>query len=66
VRLVQAPFAELGADLVEGLGGATADHGDHDDRLGVRIRAEVVLPGALDAWTEVHTSPKPKRFRDER
>jgi phenylacetate-CoA ligase len=36
------------------------------DRLGVRIRAEVVAPGALDALTEVHTSPKLKRFRDER
>ena len=27
---------------------------------------EVVPPGALDAWTEIKTSPKPKRFRDER
>ena len=36
------------------------------DRLGVRIAAEIVEPGALDAWTEVLTSPKPKRFRDER
>lgn len=36
------------------------------DRLGVRIRAEVVAPGGLDARTEVHTSPKPKRFADER
>ena len=36
------------------------------DRLGVRIRVELVAPGALDAWTELHTSPKPKRFRDER
>lgn len=36
------------------------------DRLGVRITAEVVESGALDAWTEVLTSPKPKRFRDER
>jgi len=25
-----------------------------------------VAPGQLDAWTELHTSPKPKRFRDER
>jgi hypothetical protein len=32
----------------------------------VRIRAEVVAPGALDEWTEIHVSPKPKRFRDER
>jgi phenylacetate-CoA ligase len=36
------------------------------ERLGVRIAAEVVAPGALDAWTEVNVSPKLKRFRDER
>jgi phenylacetate-CoA ligase len=36
------------------------------DRLGVSITAEVVAPGALDAWTEVGTSPKLKRFRDDR
>lgn len=36
------------------------------ERLGVRIRVELAEPGALDAWTEIHTSPKPKRFRDER
>jgi phenylacetate-CoA ligase len=36
------------------------------DRLGVSISAEVVRPGALDAWTEVGTTPKLKRFRDER
>jgi phenylacetate-CoA ligase len=36
------------------------------DRLGVGIRAELVAPGALDAWTEVGTSPKLKRFRDDR
>ncbi|MEM7409961.1 MAG: hypothetical protein AAF430_06995 [Myxococcota bacterium] len=36
------------------------------ERFGVRIRAEVWPPGSLDAWTEIHTSPKPKRFRDER
>ena len=36
------------------------------DRLGVGIRAEVVAPGVLDAWTEVGTSPKLKRFRDDR
>jgi len=35
-------------------------------RLGIRIRAEVVGPGTIDEWTEIHTSPKPKRFRDER
>jgi len=26
----------------------------------------VVGPGVLDDDTELHTSPKPKRFRDER
>jgi phenylacetate-CoA ligase len=36
------------------------------ERLGVRIAADVVAPGALDAWTEVDVSPKLKRFRDER
>ena len=36
------------------------------EELGVRIGCEVVAPGALDDWTELHTSPKPKRFRDER
>ncbi len=35
-------------------------------RFGVRIHARVVGPGGLDADTELHTSPKPKRFRDER
>jgi phenylacetate-CoA ligase len=36
------------------------------ERLGIRIRVELAEPGALDAWTEIHTSPKPRRFRDER
>jgi phenylacetate-CoA ligase len=36
------------------------------DRLGVKIRAEVVGPGALDEWTGVNVSPKLKRFRDDR
>lgn len=36
------------------------------ERLGVRIAADVVRPGGLDAWTEVNVSPKLKRFRDER
>ncbi len=31
-----------------------------------RIAVEVVAPGALDEWTEVGTSPKLKRFRDDR
>jgi phenylacetate-CoA ligase len=36
------------------------------DRLGVRVAAEIVPPGALDAWTGMNVSPKLKRFRDER
>ena len=36
------------------------------ERLGVRIGVRTARPGELDAWTELHTSPKPKRFRDER
>jgi phenylacetate-CoA ligase len=36
------------------------------ERLGVRIGVVVAAPGELDDWTEIHTSPKPKRFRDER
>ncbi len=35
-------------------------------RFGLRIRAEIVQPGAIDHLTEFHTSPKPKRFRDRR
>jgi phenylacetate-CoA ligase len=35
-------------------------------QLGVKIAAEVVPPGGIDHLTEFHTSPKPKRFRDER
>ncbi len=36
------------------------------DRIGVRFHVEVSAPGSLDALTEIATSPKPKRFRDER
>jgi len=36
------------------------------DALGVKIRVEVVGAGKLDELTEINTSPKPKRFRDER
>jgi hypothetical protein len=32
----------------------------------VKIHARVVGAGALDDDTELHASPKPKRFRDER
>jgi len=37
-----------------------------NQRFGVRIHAKVVAPGTLDSDTELHTSPKSKRFRDER
>ncbi len=36
------------------------------ERFGVRIQVAIASPGELDHWTELHTSPKPKRFRDER
>lgn len=36
------------------------------DRVGIQLALCVESPGALDAWTEIRTSPKPKRFRDER
>jgi phenylacetate-CoA ligase len=36
------------------------------DALGVRIGVEVVEPGALDEWTGAGTSPKLRRFRDDR
>jgi phenylacetate-CoA ligase len=45
---------------------ATAVETRLKDRLGVRIAVEVVVPGALDAWTGFDVSPKLKRFRDER
>mgnify|MGYP001813660940 FL=1 len=36
------------------------------DKIGVKFQVEVHPPGALDDWTEIKSSPKPKRFRDER
>ena len=36
------------------------------EKLGLKIGVRVTAPGDLDADTEIHTSPKPKRFRDER
>lgn len=36
------------------------------DKIGVKFTVEVHAPGALDGDTEIKTSPKPKRFRDER
>jgi phenylacetate-CoA ligase len=35
-------------------------------QLGVAIAARVVGTGDIDHLTELHTSPKPKRFRDDR
>ena len=35
-------------------------------RFGLKIGAGVVRPGEIDHLTEFHTSPKPKRFKDER
>ena len=35
-------------------------------RFGIRLGVEVVSPSRMDELTEVHSSPKPKRFRDER
>ena len=49
-------FARISGDVEQRL----------QQRLGIKIRAEVVRPGELDALTELATSPKPKRFRDER
>ena len=34
--------------------------------LALKIRAEVVTPGALDGFTEAGFAPKLKRFRDDR
>lgn len=48
------------ADLADSVEGALRE------RFGVRIRAEIAAPGALDGWTGVDVSPKLKRFRDER
>ncbi len=36
------------------------------ERFGVRLKVAVSGPDSLDAWTEIKTAPKPKRFRDER
>jgi phenylacetate-CoA ligase len=35
-------------------------------QLGLKIPAIIVAPGAIDHLTEFETSPKPKRFRDDR
>jgi phenylacetate-CoA ligase len=37
-----------------------------NQQLGLKIGAVVVAPGEIDHLTEFHTSPKPKRFKDER
>ncbi len=60
VHVVSRADASLRDDIAR----AAADR--LKERLGVRIAVEVASPGDLDTWTELHTSPKPKRFRDER
>jgi phenylacetate-CoA ligase len=52
----QSEFAAIGAEVERVL----------QQRFGLKIPATVVRPGELDALTEFHTSPKSKRFRDER
>ncbi len=37
-----------------------------NQQLGLKIGAVVVAPGEIDHLTEFHTSPKPKRFKDQR
>ena len=37
-----------------------------NDSFGIAIGVDVVAPGDLDELTEIHTSPKPKRFKDLR
>jgi phenylacetate-CoA ligase len=36
------------------------------EQLGLRVQVEVVAPGTLDALTGIASSPKAKRFRDDR
>ena len=36
------------------------------EKIGVKFGVEVHAPGALDDLTQLKTSPKPERFRDER
>ncbi|MCR9096587.1 MAG: hypothetical protein NXI30_20385 [bacterium] len=36
------------------------------EKIGVKFGVEVHAPGALDDLTQIKSSPKPKRFRDER
>lgn len=45
---------------------ARSTEGRLKERFGVRILVEVSGVDSLDAWTEVKTAPKPKRFKDER
>jgi phenylacetate-CoA ligase len=63
-ELVISVVSERAADEFPTIAAAVEDR--LKERLGVRVGAEVVPPGELDAWTEVGTSPKLKRFRDER
>jgi hypothetical protein len=49
-------FADIQAEIERVLNG----------RFGLKIGAAVVRPGEIDHLTEFHTSPKLKRFKDER
>ncbi len=63
-ELIVTVTSERDPATFDELAGAIADR--LKQRFGVRIRAEVVRPGELDAWTGVNISPKLKRFRDDR
>jgi phenylacetate-CoA ligase len=63
-ELVVSVVSEVAAAEVAGL--RASIEARLRDRLGVKIRADVVRPGELDQWTGVNTRPKLKRFRDER
>lgn len=63
-ELVVSVVGEGDPSRFPNIGGAVEER--LEDRLGVKIKAEVVRPGELDTWTEVNVSPKLKRFRDER
>lgn len=63
-ELVLSIVSDAPADRHAEIRDAVAQRLQH--QLGVKIGVEVVSPGAIDELTEIHTSPKPKRFRDER
>ena len=63
-ELVVSVASATGADSFERI--AAELEAELKEKFGLKISARVVSPGALDGDTEIHTSPKPKRFRDER